>query len=69
MLTINIPFNSFNNEAINEFCYINNEDFNISKYTSIKGLKKDLVPLVFNGEVFNNNIITILDKIFRSIFS
>jgi hypothetical protein len=69
LLTINLPFNCFQNEVIEEFYYINNEDFNITRYTAIKGLKKNLIPLKFNGEIFNNNILNILEKIFNSVFN
>lgn len=68
LLTINIPISYFQDEAIKELYYINNEDYNISRYTSLKGLKKNLIPLKFNGEILNNNIFNILKKIFNTIF-
>lgn len=69
LLTINIPLNYFQDGIIKELYYINNEDFNISRYTSIKGLKKNIIPFKINGEVLNNNILNILEKTFNSIFT
>lgn len=68
LLAVNIPLNYFQDGIIKELYYINNEDFNVSRYTSIKGLKKNIIPFKINGEVLYNNILNILEKIFSSIF-
>lgn len=67
-IEIKIPVQFFKNNDIKEFYFINNDDMNITKYTAIKGIKKNLIPLKFNNEVCYNNIIIIIRKILDSIF-
>jgi len=68
LLKINIPIGFFKDEKIQEFYYLNNDDYNIENYTTIDGIKKNLIPLKYNDEVYHENIITIMKSIITSIF-
>ena len=68
LLNINIPINFFKDQKIQEFYYLNNDDFNIENYAIIEGIKKKLIPLKYNDEVYHDNIINIIKSIITSIF-
>lgn len=68
LLKINIPITFFKDEKIQEFYYLNNNDYNIEKYTTIEGIKKKIIPLRYNDEVYHENIIIIINSIITSIF-
>ncbi len=67
-LKIKIPINFFKNKEIDQFYYLKNEDFNLTSYTGIEGINKNLIPLKFDDIMFNDNIIRIINNILNSIF-
>lgn len=68
LMKISIPISFFKDQKINEFYYLNNNDFNMENYTTIDGIKKNLIPLKFNGKIYHENILTIINSIITSIF-
>lgn len=68
IMNFKIPMNFYKNDQIKEFYFINNDEYNISSYTAIKGIKKNLIPLKFNDTVCYNNLIAVTKKILDSTF-
>jgi len=67
-LNIDIPFKFHKDEKIGEFYYLKNEDYNIEDYITIDGIKKNLIPLKLNNEIYYDNILKIIINILSSIF-
>lgn len=68
LLKINIPISFYKDQKIQEFYYLNNDDFNIENYSTIEGIKKKLIPLKYNNDVYHENILNIIKSIITSIF-
>ena len=64
----NIPLNFFCDEKIDDFYYVDNNDFNVITYTAIQGIKQRLIPVKFNGKMFYDNITNIIESILTSVF-
>ncbi len=68
IMELNIPMNFFKDDNINEFYYVDNNDFNIKTYTAVQGIKRNLIPIKFNGKMFYNNVLNIINDILTSVF-
>lgn len=68
IMELDVPLSFFSDKKINDFYYINNNDFNVTTYTAIEGLKRNLIPIKFNGKIFYSNIINMLNGILTSTF-
>nr|WP_312578726.1 ribonuclease H-like domain-containing protein [Sedimentibacter sp.] len=68
LLKINIPIKFYTDQKIKEFYYLNNDDYNILNYTTIEGIKRNLIPLKFNDQVYNENIVSVMEGIMNLIF-
>lgn len=66
-IKIKIPLYFFKNDDIQEFFYLHNENYNITDYDIIEGIKKNLIPIKYNNKVYNNNVILIIKEILSSI--
>lgn len=68
LLNINIPTKFYKDQKIEKFYYLNNDDYNIINYTTVEGIKKNLIPLKLDDKIYDENIIDILKSIISSIF-
>jgi len=68
LLKIDIPISFYKDQKIQEFYYLNNDDFSIENYTTIDGIKKKLIPLKYNDDVYQENILNVIKSIITSIF-
>lgn len=66
-IELNIPVGFFKDEKIKEFYFIDNNDFDVKVYTAIEGIKRNLMPIKFNGKIFYNNIINVIKNILDSV--
>ena len=67
-LEINIPLNSYKDEIIREFYYLDNNEYKIESYTAIKGIKRNLIPIRINDKIYIDNIKSIAKKILEEGF-
>lgn len=67
LLSIKIPAYFYKDDSIKGFYYLNNDDFNMKSYTSIKGIKKNLIPLKINDEILYGNINKVVIKILEQL--
>lgn len=67
-LDIKIPLNFFKDENIREFYYLNNDDYKITSYTAIKGIKRNLLPIKVNNKMYYDNINNIVRNIIEDVF-
>lgn len=67
LLSVKIPVYFYKDAHIDEFYYLNNDDFNMKSYTSIKGIKKNLIPLKVNDEILYSNINKVVAKILERL--
>ncbi len=63
-----IPVGFFKDDRINEFYFIDNNEYNVKTYTAIEGIKKNLMPVIFNDKIFYNNIIILAKTILNTNF-
>lgn len=68
-IEIKIPLEFYSDSKINEFYFIDNNDYNIKPYSAIEGIKKNLIPVKFNDTVFSNNILNIVKHILTDVFN
>ncbi len=68
ILDIIIPLNSYKDEKIKDFYYLDNNEYEIASYTAIKGIKKNLIPIKINDKMYYNNINSIIRKIIEEGF-
>jgi len=68
IMELDIPLNFFCDEKIDDFYYVDNNDFNVITYTAIQGIKQRLIPVKFNGKMFYDNITNIIESILTSVF-
>lgn len=66
-IELNIPVGFFKDEKIKEFYFLDNNDFDVKTYTAIEGIKRNLMPVKFNGKIFYNNIINVIKSILDSV--
>lgn len=64
-----IPLGFFKDERIQEFYFIDNNEYSVKTYTAIEGIKRNLMPIKFNGKMFYNNIISVVTTIIESAFN
>jgi hypothetical protein len=67
-LKIDIPLNIYKDNNIREFYYLDNDEYNIDNYTSIKGLKRNLIPIKLNNKMYYDNINRIVKEIVEEGF-
>jgi uncharacterized protein YprB with RNaseH-like and TPR domain len=67
-LKIDIPLNIYKDNNIREFYYLDNDEYNIDNYTSIKGLKRNLIPIKLNNKMYYDNINRIVKGIVEEGF-
>jgi hypothetical protein len=67
-LGINIPLNTYKDENIKEFYYLDNNEYRIESYTAIKGIKRNLIPIRINDKVYYDNINSIVRRILEEGF-
>ena len=67
-LEINIPASLYKDENI-EACFLNRDDYKITNFTSIKGIKRNLVPIKFNGKTYHDNIMSVIENILNENFN
>jgi uncharacterized protein YprB with RNaseH-like and TPR domain len=68
LLEVKVPVSTYSDNMIEEFRYLRNDDFKIPSYTCIEGIKKNLIPLKFNGKLFNDDIRSIIKLILDDVF-
>lgn len=68
IMNINIPVGFFKDNAVSEFYYVDNNEFKIKSYIAIDGIKRNLMPIKFNGKIYYENIINIIKNILNSLF-
>jgi len=68
ILNIDIPFKSYTDQKIGDFYYLNNDDYSITNYEIIDGVKKNLIPLKLNSKIYYDNILNLLENILSTIF-
>lgn len=64
-----IPLGFFKDERIQEFYFIDNNEYSVKTYTAIEGIKKNLMPIKFNDKIFYNNLIDLVKTILYVIFN
>ncbi len=69
ILEIIIPLNTYKDEKIKDFYYLDNNEYEIASYTAIKGIKKNLIPIKINDKMYYNNINSIIRKIIEEGFA
>lgn len=67
-MDIVIPIGFFKDNTISEFYFIDNNEFNIKSYTAIDGIKRNLMPIKFNGKMYYDNIISLVKAILNPLF-
>ncbi len=67
-MEINIPLGFFKDSRIKEFYFVDNAYYSVKTYTSIQGIKRNLVPIKFNDKTFTDNTIHIVKNILDSVF-
>lgn len=67
-LGINIPLNTYKDENIREFYYLDNNEYELETYTGIKGMKRNLIPIRLNDKIYIDNIKSIVRKILEEGF-
>ena len=67
-LEISIPLNTYKDENIREFYYLDNNEYRINSYTAIKGIKRNLIPIRINDKVYYDNINSIVRRILEEGF-
>ena len=68
LLKITIPIKFYKDQKMEEFYYLDNNDYNIENYDTIEGIKKNLIPLRLNNKTYHENILDVLENIITSIF-
>lgn len=68
IMNINIPIGFFKDNVVSEFYYLDNNEFKIKNYIAIDGIKRNLMPIKFNGKIYYENIINIIKNILNSLF-
>lgn len=67
-MEINIPLTFFKDDKISEFYFVDNNEYKVKTYTAIEGIKRNLLPVKFNGKIFYKNMVNIVEVILNSIF-
>lgn len=67
-LEINIPLNFFKDKNIEEFYYLDNNEYQINSYIAIKGIKRNLIPIKINDKVYSGNINNVIRRIVNEGF-
>jgi len=62
LLKINIPLNFYKNEIFNIY-YIDNNEYAIDVFSTIKGIKRNVLPIKINDNTYYDNIHNIVRKI------
>ena len=68
VLEIIIPLNTYKDESIGDFYYLDNNEYEIDSYTAIKGIIRNLIPIKINDKMYYNNINSIVRKIIEEGF-
>lgn len=68
-IEIRIPLGFYSDNKISEFYFIDNTDYNVKAYSAIEGIKKNLLPIKFNNNIFNNNIVSVINHILNNVFT
>lgn len=66
-MELDIPLGFFTDEKIKEFYFIDNNNYKIKSYTAIEGIKRNLMPIKFNGKIFDSNMVNVVKNILSSI--
>jgi uncharacterized protein YprB with RNaseH-like and TPR domain len=67
-LVINIPLHTYKDETIGEFYYLDNNEYELTTYTGLKGIKRNLIPIRINDKIYIDNIKSIVRKILEEGF-
>ena len=67
-LGINIPLQTYKDETIKEFYFLDNNEYELETYTGIKGIKRNLIPIRLNDKTYIDNINSIVRKILEEEF-
>lgn len=68
-IKIDIHTEFFKDDNIDEFYYVDNTTFILNSYVSLHSIKKNLIPLKFNGKMYYDNINKIIYKIIEEVFN
>jgi uncharacterized protein YprB with RNaseH-like and TPR domain len=63
-----IPLGFYKDDRIQEFYFIDNNEYNVKSYTALEGIKRNLMPVKFNEKKFYSNIINLVKTILDPIF-
>lgn len=64
-----IPLGFYKDDRIQEFYFLDNNEYNVKSYTAIEGIKRNLMPIKFNQKTFYSNITNVIKSILEPIFN